>query len=55
MYPCSQAEAIKSDLKQVQEKVDRSMSLLKSLGIEKDRWVSSDFLLLTSSSRVTFS
>ncbi len=34
----SQAEAIKSDLKQVQEKVDRSMSLLKSLGIEKDRW-----------------
>ena len=35
----SQAEAIKSDLKQVQEKVDRSMSLLKSLGIEKDRWV----------------
>ena len=34
----SQAEAIKADLKQVQEKVDRSMSLLKSLGIEKDRW-----------------
>lgn len=34
----SQAEAIKTDLKQVQEKVDRSMSLLKSLGIEKDRW-----------------
>ena len=34
----SQAEAIKSDLKQVQDKVDRSMSLLKSLGIEKDRW-----------------
>ncbi|XP_040576126.1 dynein heavy chain, cytoplasmic [Lepeophtheirus salmonis] len=34
----SQAEAIKNDLKHVQEKVDRSMSLLKSLGIEKDRW-----------------
>ena len=34
----SQAEAIKNDLKQVQDKVDRSMSLLKSLGIEKDRW-----------------
>ncbi|TRY63473.1 hypothetical protein TCAL_02090 [Tigriopus californicus] len=34
----SQAEAIKSDLKQVQDKVDRSMSLLKSLGIEKERW-----------------
>ncbi len=34
----SQAEAIKSDLKQVQDKVDRSMALLKSLGIEKERW-----------------
>merc|ERR1719193_265891 len=34
----SQAEAIKSSLKQVQEKVDRSMSLLKSLSIEKERW-----------------
>ena len=34
----SQAEAIKNDLKHVQGKVDRSMSLLKSLGIEKDRW-----------------
>ena len=34
----SQAEAIKNDLKQVQDKVDRSMSLLKSLGIEKERW-----------------
>merc|ERR1719262_1137807 len=34
----SQAEAIKNDLKHVQDKVDRSMSLLKSLGIEKDRW-----------------
>jgi len=34
----SQAEAIKSDLKHVQDKVDRSMSLLKSLGIEKERW-----------------
>ena len=34
----SQAEAIKNDLKHVQDKVDRSMSLLKSLGIERDRW-----------------
>ncbi len=34
----SQAEAIKSDLKQVQDKVDRSMALLESLGIEKGRW-----------------
>ena len=34
----SQAEAIKTNLKTVQDKVDRSMSLLKSLGIEKDRW-----------------
>merc|ERR1719510_2227055 len=34
----SQAEAIKTTLKQVQEKVNRSMGLLQSLGIEKDRW-----------------
>ena len=34
----SQAEAIKSDLRHVQEKVDRSMSLLKSLVIERERW-----------------
>jgi len=34
----SQAEAIKSSLKTVQDKVDRSMSLLKSLSIEKERW-----------------
>ena len=34
----SQAEAIKTSLKTVQDKVDRSMSLLKSLCIEKDRW-----------------
>ena len=34
----SQAEAIKNDLKHVQDKVDRSMSLLKSLGIEQERW-----------------
>lgn len=34
----SQAEAIKNDLKQVQDKVDRSMSLLTSLAIEKERW-----------------
>jgi len=34
----SQAEAIKTTLKQVQDKVNRSMGLLQSLGIEKDRW-----------------
>merc|ERR1719312_1923672 len=34
----SQAEAIKTTLNTVQDKVNRSMSLLKSLGIEKDRW-----------------
>merc|ERR550532_778660 len=34
----SQAEAIKTTLKQVQGKVNRSMGLLQSLGIEKDRW-----------------
>merc|ERR1740128_1398188 len=34
----SQAEAIKTSLKTVQDKVERSMGLLKSLGIEKDRW-----------------
>merc|ERR1719193_2506289 len=34
----SQAEAIKSSLKQVQEKVDRSVALLKSLGAERERW-----------------
>ena len=34
----SQAEAIKTNLKQVQDKVDRSMSLLQSLGIERGRW-----------------
>ena len=31
----SQAEANKTSLRTVQDKVDRSMSLLKSLGIEK--------------------
>ena len=34
----SQAESIKSTLKTVQDKVNRSMGLLQSLGIEKDRW-----------------
>ena len=34
----SQAEAIKTTLKQVQGKVNRPMGLLLSLGIEKDRW-----------------
>lgn len=34
----AQAQAIKSDLENVQSKVERSMSLLKSLGMEKDRW-----------------
>ena len=36
----SQAESIKNTLKTVQDKVNRSMALLKSLGIEKDRWQS---------------
>ena len=36
--PFFQAEAIKSSLKQVQEKVDRSVALLKSLGAERERW-----------------
>ena len=34
----SQAESIKTTLKTVQDKVNRSMGLLQSLGIEKDRW-----------------
>ncbi|ODM96402.1 Dynein heavy chain, cytoplasmic [Orchesella cincta] len=34
----AQAQAIKTDLENVQSKVERSMSLLKSLGMEKDRW-----------------
>merc|ERR1719219_1413637 len=34
----SQAESIKSTLNTVQDKVNRSMALLKSLGVEKDRW-----------------
>ncbi|KAL1461001.1 hypothetical protein WDU94_012934, partial [Cyamophila willieti] len=34
----SQATAIKTDLDNVQAKVERSMALLKSLGIERDRW-----------------
>ncbi|OXA50597.1 Dynein heavy chain, cytoplasmic [Folsomia candida] len=34
----AQAQAIKSDLENVQSKVERSMSLLRSLGMEKDRW-----------------
>lgn len=33
----SQAQAIKTDLEKVQAKVDRSIGLLKSLGIEKER------------------
>jgi len=36
----SQAESIKNTLNTVQDKVNRSMALLKSLGIEKDRWQS---------------
>merc|ERR1719422_423334 len=36
----SQAESIKTTLNTVQDKVNRSMALLKSLGIEKDRWQS---------------
>ncbi|CAB3376335.1 Hypothetical predicted protein [Cloeon dipterum] len=34
----SQAQAIKLDLENVQAKVDRSIALLKSLGIERIRW-----------------
>lgn len=34
----AQAEAIKTDLKNVQAKVDRSIALLKSLNIERERW-----------------
>ena len=34
----SEAQSIKSDLANVQAKVDRSINLLKSLGGEKDRW-----------------
>ncbi|XP_026688130.1 dynein heavy chain, cytoplasmic-like, partial [Diaphorina citri] len=34
----AQATAIKTDLDNVQAKVERSMALLKSLGIERERW-----------------
>lgn len=34
----SQAQAIKADLESVQAKVDRSIALLKSLVIERERW-----------------
>lgn len=34
----SQAQAIKTDLENVQGKVDRSIALLKSLVIERERW-----------------
>lgn len=34
----SQAQAIKTDLENVQAKVDRSKALLASLNIEKERW-----------------
>ncbi|XP_041980502.1 dynein heavy chain, cytoplasmic isoform X3 [Aricia agestis] len=37
----SQAQAIKADLENVQAKVDRSIALLKSLVIERERWESS--------------
>lgn len=36
----SQAQAIKTDLENVQGKVDRSIALLKSLNIERERWES---------------
>jgi dynein heavy chain 1 len=36
----SQAQAIKADLENVQAKVDRSIALLKSLVIERERWES---------------
>jgi dynein heavy chain 1 len=34
----AQAQAIKTDLENVQSKVQRSMALLKSLGMEQGRW-----------------
>lgn len=34
----AQAQAIKTDLENVQAKVDRSIALLKSLNIERERW-----------------
>ena len=34
----SQAQAIRTDLENVQSKVDRSIALLASLAIEKERW-----------------
>jgi dynein heavy chain 1, cytosolic len=34
----SQAQTIKADLENVQAKVDRSIALLKSLVIERERW-----------------
>ena len=34
----SQTQAIKTDLENVQSKVDRSIALLASLAIEKERW-----------------
>ncbi|KAK3866515.1 hypothetical protein Pcinc_027959 [Petrolisthes cinctipes] len=34
----AQAQAIKTDLENVQAKVDRSMALIRNLSIEKDRW-----------------
>jgi len=37
----SQAQTIKMDLENVQGKVDRSIGLLKSLSMEKERWESS--------------
>lgn len=37
----SQAQAIKTDLENVQAKVDRSIALLKSLVIERERWETS--------------
>ncbi|CAH0758045.1 unnamed protein product [Diatraea saccharalis] len=37
----SQAQAIKTDLENVQAKVDRSIALLKSLVIERERWEAS--------------
>ena len=37
----SQAQAIKTDLENVQGKVDRSIALLKSLTIEQERWEAS--------------
>jgi dynein heavy chain 1 len=48
----SQAQAIKMDLETVQGKVDRSIGLLKSLAIEKERWEASSETFRTQMSTI---